>query len=256
MCLCGSSPCLLALRGAPVAHPLLSHPPAPPVRGFHISIRRGLSRARLAGHGPVAAGCSSRPCGVRGHLVEGGGGGVFADGSLGIRRIWWLLQRSHLMVPLCVPLGLVSLPCVGRLCAQLLCCLRSSQFQALSFSSWHAHCCSCAAPGGQHVAPCIPLWLSGCPTCGWVVLGAPGAFAHVSKSTNRPVTGVCGGCSGVNVVHCCSFAFWAAEGLRAVHALERGTRVSPPPVWSCAVNTNRLDVVCHKRAQGPCTRPW
>ena len=39
---------------APVAHPLLPHPPAPPVRGFHISVRRELSRARLAGHGPVA----------------------------------------------------------------------------------------------------------------------------------------------------------------------------------------------------------
>ena len=61
-----------------------SVPPAypPPVRGFHISVRRGLSRAQLAGHGPVAtpvvgtsrrAGCSPRPCGVRGHLVEGGG---------------------------------------------------------------------------------------------------------------------------------------------------------------------------------------
>ena len=45
VCLCCSSPCLLALLGAPVAHPLLSHPPAPPVRGFHISVRRGLSRA-------------------------------------------------------------------------------------------------------------------------------------------------------------------------------------------------------------------
>ena len=52
----------------------------PPVRGFHISVRRGLSRARLAGRGPVAtpvagtsrhAGRSPRPCGVCGHLVEG-----------------------------------------------------------------------------------------------------------------------------------------------------------------------------------------
>ena len=36
---------------------------------------------------------------------------------------------------LCVLLGLVSLPCVGRPCAQLFCCLRSSQFRALSFSA-------------------------------------------------------------------------------------------------------------------------
>ena len=34
MCLCCSSPCLLALLGAPVAHPLLSHPPAPPYEDF------------------------------------------------------------------------------------------------------------------------------------------------------------------------------------------------------------------------------
>ena len=30
VCLCCSSPYLLALLGAPFAHPLLSHPPAPP----------------------------------------------------------------------------------------------------------------------------------------------------------------------------------------------------------------------------------
>ena len=64
----------------------LSHTPScptrlPPARGFHISVRRGLSRAQLAGHGPVAtpvagtsrrAGHSPRPCGVLGHLVEEG----------------------------------------------------------------------------------------------------------------------------------------------------------------------------------------
>ena len=75
-------PLSVGALGAPLAHPLLPHPPGPPVRGFHISVRRGLSRARLAGHGPVAtpvagtsrrAGCSPCPCGVRGHLVEGGG---------------------------------------------------------------------------------------------------------------------------------------------------------------------------------------
>ena len=64
VCLCCSSPCLLALLGAPVAHPLLSHPPAP-VRGFHISVRRGLSRAWLAGHGPVTTPWRAPP-GARG----------------------------------------------------------------------------------------------------------------------------------------------------------------------------------------------
>ena len=38
-------------------------------------------------------------------------------------------------VLLCVLFRLVSVPCVGRPCAQLLCYLRSSQFQAPSFSA-------------------------------------------------------------------------------------------------------------------------
>ena len=88
---------------------LLSHLPAPPppVRGFHTSVRRGLSRAQLAGHGPVAtpvvgtsrrAGHSPRPCGVRRHLVEGGG--VFADGLPGVRCIRWLPPcNSYATVP-------------------------------------------------------------------------------------------------------------------------------------------------------------
>ena len=38
--LCCSSPCLLALLGAPCAHPLLHHPPAAPARGFHVSAGR------------------------------------------------------------------------------------------------------------------------------------------------------------------------------------------------------------------------
>ena len=33
---------------------------------------------------------------------------MFADGSLGVRRIWWLLQCLHLMVPLCMVVCLVG----------------------------------------------------------------------------------------------------------------------------------------------------
>ena len=130
--------------GAPGC-PFCAPPPVPPdcpppVLGFHISVRRGLSRAWLAGHGPVATpvadtsrrtGRSPRPCGVRGHLVEGGGGGGLLmacsacaafGGCCSARTSWFPC------VLFCVLLGLVSLLCVGRFCAQLLCCLRSSQF--------------------------------------------------------------------------------------------------------------------------------
>ena len=75
---------LLPLSGGAPGCPCRAPPPVPPacppIRGFHISIQRGLLRARLAVHGPVAtpvagtfwsAGRSPRPCGVRGHLVEG-----------------------------------------------------------------------------------------------------------------------------------------------------------------------------------------
>ena len=128
-------------------------PPRPPVRGFHISVRHGLSRAWLAGHSPVATpvagtsqrtGRSSRPCGVRGHRVEGEGGGGVADGSLGVRRIWWLLQCSHLMVPLCIvacPVGARhTAVCGAALCpvALLLACYNlwlEACFPAGSFTS-------------------------------------------------------------------------------------------------------------------------
>ena len=85
---------------------------------------------------------------------------------------------------LCVLFGLVSLPCVGWHWAHLLCCLRSSQFWALFFSAGTLTAAGVQRRGGQHVAPCILLWLSGCLTCGCVVLGARGTFARVSKSKN------------------------------------------------------------------------
>ena len=144
-------PLSVGAPGCPCRAPPPVPPTCPPVRGFHISVRRGLSRARLAVHGPVAtpvagtsrrAGRSSRPCGVRGHLVEGrGGGGVFANGSLGVRRIWWLLQCSHLMVPLCIvlcPVGArLTAVCGVALCvvALLLAFLPISGF---FFFCWHA----------------------------------------------------------------------------------------------------------------------
>ena len=139
-------PLFIGAPGCPCRAPPPVPLACPPIRGFHISVRRGLSPARLAVHGPVATpvagtsrrtGRSSRTCGVRGHLVEGGGGGLLMarsacaafGGCCSARTSWFPC------VLLCVLLGLVSLPCVGQLCVQLLSCLRSSQFGALSFSA-------------------------------------------------------------------------------------------------------------------------
>ena len=104
-------------------------------------------------------GRSPRPCGVRGHLVEGGGG-LFADGSLGVRRIWWLLQCSHLMVPLC--------SCES--------CWGSS------------HCHVWGGPVRCRSLPPV-VAVSG-PTVIWVAPGAPGTSAHVSKSANWCLLGL------------------------------------------------------------------
>ena len=93
---------------------------------------------------------------------RGGGGGLLMalsacaafGGCCSARTSWFPC------VSLCVLLGLVSLPCVGRPCAQLFCCLRSSQFRALSFSAGTLTAAGVRRRGGQHVAPCLPLWLS------------------------------------------------------------------------------------------------
>ena len=184
-------PLSVGAPGYPCHAPTLVPPACPPKRGMHTSVRRGQSRARLAGHALLPPPWRAR--GAVPALVEyvgtfqreGGGGLLMArsacaafGGCCSARTSWFPC------VLLCLLLGLVSLPCVGRPCAQLLCCLCSSQFPALSFSAGTLIAAGVRRRGGQHVAPCIPLWLSGCPTCSWVVPGAPGTFAHVSKSTN------------------------------------------------------------------------
>ena len=155
--------------GCPCRAPLLVPPACPPIQGFHISVRRGLSRARLAGHGPVAtpmagtsrrAGRSSHPCGVRGHLVEGGGGGGVVDGSLGMRHIWWLLQCLHLMVPLCIvvcPVGARLTAVCGAAMCPLALLLAFLPILGSFFFYWHAHCCWCAVPGGAACRSLNPL---------------------------------------------------------------------------------------------------
>ena len=76
---------------------------------------------------------------------------MFADGSLGVRCIWWLLQCSHLMVPLCLvvcPVGArLTAVCRAALCPAVL----LHAFLPVSgsfFFCWHAHCFWCAVPGG------------------------------------------------------------------------------------------------------------
>ena len=59
-------------------------------------------------------------------------------------------------VLLCVLLGLVTLPCVGRLCAQLLCCWRSSRFRALSFSAGTLIAARVRRRGGSMSLPASP----------------------------------------------------------------------------------------------------
>ena len=51
---------------------------------------------------------------------------MFTDGSLGVRCIWWLLQCSHLLVPLCIavcPVGAhLTAACGAALCPVALLC--------------------------------------------------------------------------------------------------------------------------------------
>ena len=57
-------PLSVGAPGCPCRAPTPAPTACPPVQGFPISVKRGLSRARLAGHGPVAtpvAGTSRRP---------------------------------------------------------------------------------------------------------------------------------------------------------------------------------------------------
>ena len=96
-------------------------------------------------------------------------------------------------VLVCVMLGLVSLPCVGRPCAHLLCCLRSSQFRWFLFRlarslmlvsgagggggsrSLHplvavglSHLQLGGARGTRHFCTCLQIYEQ---TCHWRLLG-------------------------------------------------------------------------------------
>ena len=76
---------------------------------------------------------------------------MFADGSLGVRRVWWLQQCSHLMVPLYLvvcPVGArLTAVCGADLCPVVLLLALLPVSGSFFFCS-HAHCFWCAAPGG------------------------------------------------------------------------------------------------------------
>ena len=91
-------------------------------------------------------------------------------------------------VLLCVLLGLVSLPCVGRPCAQLFCCLRSSQFRALSFSAGLLTASGLRRCGGSMS---LPASHCGC----WVVPLAP------APDLIRKISRLCTG-RFTHVTHC------------------------------------------------------
>ena len=73
---------------------------------------------------------------------------MFLDGSLGVRRIWWLLQCSHLLLGLLCPVGTrLAAVCRAALCPAIF-LLAFLPVSGSFFFCWHAHCCWCAAPGG------------------------------------------------------------------------------------------------------------
>ena len=140
-------PLSVGAPGCPGRHPILSHPRAPPYEDFtspydvDFPTRGWLVTALLPPPWrapPGARGGAPALVEYVGTLSREGGGGCLLmarsactafGGCCSARTSWFPC------VLLCIVLGLVSLPCVGRLSAQLLCCLRSSQFRALSFSA-------------------------------------------------------------------------------------------------------------------------
>ena len=89
---------------------------------------------------------------------------MFADGSLGVGCIWWLLQCSHLMVPLCIvvcPVGArLTAMCGAALCPVAL-LLAFLPILGSFFFCWHAHCW-CAARGGRGGSMSLPASPCGC----------------------------------------------------------------------------------------------
>ena len=140
---------LLPLSGGARGCPCPAPPPVPPACRPHTRI----SHLHTMWTVPCAVGCSRPCCHPRGgHLPTRGAqppplwstwapcrgrGGCLLMARSACAAFGGCCSAHTSWFPcvlLCVMLGLVSLPCVGRPCAQLFCCLHSSQFRALSFS--------------------------------------------------------------------------------------------------------------------------
>ena len=110
---------------------------------------------------------------------------MFADGSLGVRRIWWLLQCSHLMVPLCIvvcPVGArLTAVCGAALCPVVL-LLALLPVSGAFFFCWHAHCFWCVAPGGGSMS--LPASHCGCRVVPLAVGWCQGHRALLHMSPN------------------------------------------------------------------------
>ena len=173
----------------------------------------------------------------------------FANGSLGVRRIWWLLPCLHLLVPLCIvvcPVGAcLTVVCGGLSPVALL--LAFLQISGSFFCCWHAHRCWCAAPGGGSMS--LPASPCGCRLSHFQLGGTRGTghfctcLQIYKLACHWCLLGLFwGNCDALLLL--CILGCWGAPrlrtSLRAIHASELGTRVSPPPGWFFAVTTNGL----------------
>ena len=99
---------------------------------------------------PSARGAAPTLAEFAGTSWREGGGGLVADGPLGVRRIRWLLRCSHLLVPVCRALCTV---CVAALFAVAL--LRAFLPIWCCFFFCSTLLVRAAGGGGERVTPCL-----------------------------------------------------------------------------------------------------
>ena len=184
---------------------------------------------------------------------------MFADGLLGVRRIWWLLQCSHLMVPLCIVVCPVGARCGAALCPVTL-LLAFLPISGSFFFCWHTHSCWCAVPGGQQARPTSHCGYRVVPLAvGWYQ--GHRALLHMSPNLQTDLSLVF---VGVVLGGMWRIVALLLSGLLRVSPFEDVTLGCPRLGARDSCESTPWLVVCsdhqwfgrHKRAQGPCTRPW